>query len=148
MQDGTLIEIAENINLLWVLIATALVLLMQVGFCFLEVGSVRSKNSINVAVKNISDFCVANVVFLLFGFALMFSNNGSVINTDYLFLHGVNSANLFGFFVFQAMFCGTATTILSGAISERASFLGYLILAVFVSCLVYPIFGRMAWEVR
>ncbi|PAJ72977.1 hypothetical protein CJF42_18430, partial [Pseudoalteromonas sp. NBT06-2] len=60
-------------------------------------------------------------------------------------LHGVNSANLFGFFVFQAMFCGTATTILSGAISERASFLGYLILAVFVSCLVYPIFGRMAW---
>lgn len=138
--------LAANQDMLWVLVATALVLFMQAGFCFLEVGSVRSKNSINVAVKNISDFCVANVVFLIFGFALMFSNSGSFINNDYLFLMGVDSPQLFSFFVFQAVFCGTATTILSGSIAERASFLGYLLTAVFVSCLVYPIFGRMVWN--
>ena len=126
MQGNNLIELAQPINLMWVVIATALVLLMQVGFCFLEVGAVRSKNSINVAVKNISDFCVANVIFLLFGFAFMFSNNGSIINTDYLLLYGVDSTRMLCFFAFQAMFCGTATTILSGSISERATFFGYL----------------------
>ncbi len=145
MKETALIELTTNINIMWVLVATAFVLFMQAGFCFLEVGAVRSKNSINVAVKNISDFCVANVVFLLFGFALMFSNNGSLINTDYLLLQGVNSSQIFSFFMFQAVFCGTATTILSGAVSERATFIGYLIIAVFVSCLTYPIFGKMVW---
>ena len=145
MNEATTI-LVENQNMLWVLIATVLVLFMQAGFCFLEVGSVRSKNSINVAVKNISDFCVANVLFLLIGFAIMFSNSESFINIDYLFLNGVDSAQLLSFFIFQAMFCGTTATILSGAIAERASFLGYLVSAAFISCIIYPIFGRMAWN--
>ncbi|WP_052379802.1 MULTISPECIES: ammonium transporter [unclassified Pseudoalteromonas] len=145
MQENYLSVLSEPVNLMWVLISTALVLLMQVGFCFLEVGAVRSKNSINVAVKNISDFCVANVIFLIFGFAIMFSNNTAIFNTDYLMLHNVDSTALFCFFVFQAMFCGTASTILSGSISERATFFGYLILAIFVSAIIYPVFGRMAW---
>ncbi len=145
MLEVQFMELTKTVDVLWILIASALVLLMQVGFCFLEVGSVRSKNSINVAVKNISDFCVANVVFLLFGFAIMFSNNDAIINSDYLFLHGITSTSLFCFFVFQAMFCGTATTILSGAIAERGTFLGYLILAIFISSIAYPIFGRMVW---
>lgn len=144
--SSSVVALIDSQNMLWVSVATALVLFMQAGFCLLEVGSVRSKNSINVAVKNISDFCVANAVFLIFGFALMFSNSESFINKDYLFLQGVELPQLFSFFMFQAVFCGTATTILSGAIAERASFFGYLLIAVFVSCLIYPIFGRMAWN--
>lgn len=139
-------SLTANLDMLWVLVATALVLFMQAGFCFLEVGLVRSKNSINVAVKNISDFCIANVIFLIFGFAVMFSNSESFINNDYLFLTGVDSSQLFSFFVFQAVFCGTATTILSGSIAERTSFRGYLLTAIFVSCTVYPLFGRLVWN--
>ena len=146
VMDDNITALVANQNMQWVIIATAFILFMQAGFCFLEVGSVRSKNSINVAVKNISDFCVANVVFLTFGFAIMFSNSALIINTDYLFLSGVDTPQLMTFFMFQAVFCGTATTILSGAIAERATFFGYLIIAIFISSLIYPVFGRMAWN--
>ena len=113
----------EGINslrdILWVLIASALVLLMQGGFTLLESGLVRSKNSINVAIKNLVDFCVAGALFWAIGFALMFGSSiNGWVGADTFFLSGDLSPQLLTFFIFQLVFAGTATTIVSGAVAE------------------------------
>ncbi|HCS51902.1 MAG TPA: hypothetical protein DIW81_09965 [Planctomycetaceae bacterium] len=136
----------ELANLIWILIATALVMLMQGGFCFLETGLVRAKNSINVAMKNLADFCIAGVLFWMVGFGLMFGQDYSgLIGTSNFFVDETNSTWLLAFFLFQLVFCGTATTIVSGAVAERMRFSGYLLLSAVVSALVYPVFGHWAW---
>ncbi len=93
---------------------------MQAGFSCLESGLVRSKNSINVAAKNFTDFLVSSVIFWIFGFALMFglSANG-VFGTSGFFFGETSKPWLMAFFIFQLGFCGTATTIISGAVAER-----------------------------
>jgi len=123
-----------------------LVMFMQVGFCLLETGFSRAKNSINVAIKNLVDFLISSLAFWAFGFALMFgvSYDGLVGTTRFALSEEV-SAPLLGTFLFQLMFCSTATTIISGAVAERIKFGAYLITAVFVSAFVYPIFGHWAW---
>ncbi|HBN75016.1 MAG TPA: hypothetical protein DD473_04205 [Planctomycetaceae bacterium] len=136
----------ELANLIWILIAAALVMLMQGGFCFLETGLVRAKNSINVAMKNLADFCIAGVLFWMVGFGMMFGQDYSgLIGTSYFFVDETNSTWLLAFFLFQLVFCGTATTIISGAVAERMRFSGYLLLSAVVSALVYPVFGHWAW---
>ena len=103
--------VVTQADVVWVLTASALVFMMQAGFCCLESGSVRSKNSINVAAKNFADFCISAGVFWMIGFGLMFgaSHNGLFGTESFLFsLADPESA---AFFVFQLMFCGTATTI-------------------------------------
>ncbi|NRD75404.1 ammonium transporter [Shewanella sp. VB17] len=141
-----LAKVIETQNIMWILISTGSVLFMQAGFCFLEAGSVRSKNSINVAVKNFCDFCLASALFWAVGFAVMYSSADQLVNYDYLFLQGDNSPMLLTFFVFQLVFCGTAATIMSGAVAERTTFVGYLCIAFFVSSIIYPVFGRWAWN--
>nr|WP_284676538.1 ammonium transporter [Vibrio sinus] len=131
---------------MWVLFSAGSVFLMQAGFCFLEAGSVRSKNSINVAAKNFCDFCIASALFWIVGFSIMYSPPGQVFQDNYLFLQGVTAPTLLAFFVFQLVFCGTASTIMSGAVSERASFSAYLYITVFISTIIYPLFGRWAWN--
>ena len=138
----------ELLDYIWVLVSAALVFLMQAGFLCLETGFTRSKNNINVALKNLVDFGVTTILFWLFGFALMFgSSAGGVIGLD-SFMPQVNADNLstMVFLVFQVMFCGTAVTILSGAIAERLRFSGYIALTVLVSGLIYPLFGHWAWN--
>ena len=138
-------------NELWVIVSTILVISMQAGFCCLESGLVRAKNSINVAIKNVIDFCVASLLFWMFGFGLMFglSAGGWVGVTDFLVdpmaANGSDTLNPAIFFFFQLAFCGTAVTIVSGAVAERMKFSGYLITSVLVSGLVYPVFGHWAW---
>jgi len=137
---------AENLNIAWILIAAALVMSMQVGFCFLESGLVRAKNSINVAIKNLADFSVSAVIFWMFGFGLMFGPSmAGWLGSGNFFLDAVNDPWLMAFFVFQLVFCGTATTIISGAVAERMRFNGYLLVALVTSGLVYPVFGHWAW---
>jgi Amt family ammonium transporter len=130
----------------WLLSGAALVMLMQAGFCCLECGFCRSKNSINVAIKNLLDFCVAAIVFWAFGFAFMFgaSQNGWIGNSWYL-VDPAWGAKLLAFFLFQLVFCGTATTIVSGAVAERTRFPAYLMMSFLVSAIVYPIFGHWVW---
>ncbi len=136
----------ELANLIWMLLAAAMVMLMQGGFCFLESGLVRAKNSINVAMKNIADFCVAGLLFWLVGFGLMFGQDWSGFSGSSLFmLEETDNAWLLTFFLFQLVFCGTATTITSGAAAERMRFSVYLILSGIVSAVIYPIFGHWAW---
>jgi Amt family ammonium transporter len=135
------------IDTLWLIGCSGLVFLMQPGFMCLESGLTRSKNSINVAVKNLADFGVSALLFWGFGYALMFgaSHSGWIGSTGFLF--SVESAPaLATFFLFQTMYCGTATTIVSGAVAERLKFQAYLIITCLISGLIYPIFGHWAWK--
>ena len=127
--------------------AAGLVFMMQAGFLLLEAGLVRSKNSINVAQKNIADFVIACAVFGALGFMLMFgASSGGWIGVDSnLFMFNEVPDWTFTFFVFQVVFCGTAATIVSGGMAERMKFSGYLITTVFIAALVYPVFGHWAW---
>ncbi len=133
-------------DIFWVLICAGLVFLMQAGFTCLESGLTRSKNSINVAIKNISDFGISTILFWTFGFALMFgtSLSGWVGSTGFIFSLD-NGPWLNAFFLFEIMFCATAVTIVSGATAERLRFSSYIIISIILSGLIYPVFGHWAW---
>src|SRR5262249_54028894 len=129
----------------WLLVCAALVLFMQAGFTALESGLVRSKNSINVAIKNFASFLVSASLFWLFGFGLMFGADvGGVLGTS-SFAFDSNVTFLAAFFVFELGFIATATTLISGAVAERMRFAGWVILAIFVVAVSYPVFGHWAW---
>lgn len=135
------------LDIFWVLLCSGLVFLMQAGFMCLESGMTRSKNSINVAVKNLADLGLSILLFWMFGFGLMFGTAQSgLFDGTTLFPAFQNRPEAAVFFLFQAMFCGTATTIISGAVAERLTFRGYLIIAALVSGLLYPLFGHWAWH--
>ncbi|NWH08454.1 MAG: ammonium transporter [Alphaproteobacteria bacterium] len=125
---------------------------MQGGFLCLETGFVRAKNGINVAVKNVLDFCIAALLFWAIGFGLMFGDSwgGFVGVSAFFFDPGAGTSVLRGdvliaFFFFQMAFCGTATTIVLGAVAERMSFRGYVLVSALLSGLIYPVFGHWAW---
>ncbi len=99
------------LNTSWLLVCTALVLLMQAGFACLETGLVRAKNSINVAIKNLVDFCAASLIFWCVGFGLMFGASASGwVGTSGFFFNWSLTPETTGLFLFQLVFCGTATT--------------------------------------
>ena len=126
--------------------ASGLVFLMQAGFTCLETGLVRAKNSINVALKNISDVVFCTVGFWLFGFGLMFGNSVlGLVGTDSFMLMGHDNPSGYAYFVFQAVFAGTAVTIVSGAMAERVKFIAYLIASAIIGGIIYPIYGHWAW---
>jgi len=132
---------------IWIIIASAFVLLMQAGFTCLETGMVRSKNSINVAIKNLMDLCLCSAIFWLVGYGIMFGSsvNGLFGSSDFFFDGNLQPRTL-AFFVFQMMFCGTAITIISGAVAERMSFSGYMLVSAMTSILIYPVIGHWAWS--
>ncbi|NBB91122.1 MAG: hypothetical protein GVY23_07940 [Spirochaetes bacterium] len=136
----------DLLDTLWVLVAAVLVFFMQAGFAFLESGLTRSKNSINVAIKNLTDLGVSLLVYWVFGFALMF---GATVNgwfgSDNFFLRSGGGMFVAAFFIFQAMFCSTAATIVSGAVAERMRYSSYIISTIALAVLIYPIFGHWAW---
>jgi Amt family ammonium transporter len=133
-------------DVLWILCAAMLVFVMQAGFLCLESGLVRSKNSINVAAKNISDFTVSSTIFWAVGFAIMFGDSyGGIVGTDNFLFGNDASPLLITTFLFQMMFCGTAATLVSGAVAERTSYFGYLIITVTISLFIYPVVGHWAW---
>lgn len=137
----------EGIDALWVVIASALVFLMQAGFLCLESGMTRSKNSINVAIKNFADFSLSTIVFWIFGFGFMFgTSNGGWFGTDFFVLDfGAEDPSLTLFFVFQVMFCGASVTILSGIVAERMKLVAYLLVSLIVAGFLYPIAGHWSW---
>jgi Amt family ammonium transporter len=130
----------------WLLISALLVFCMQAGFLCLESGKIRSKNSINVAAKNITDFIIASIIFWAFGFALMFGDSVfGIVGSNQFFVGEDQSAYQISFFIFQMMFCGTSATLLSGAVAERMSFFGYICIAAILTAVIYPIIGHWAW---
>ena len=139
-------DVKSFVDTLWVINSAILVFIMQAGFMCVESGLSRHKNSINVALKNAADFGVSVVVFWLFGFGLMFGKSfNGFFGTD-LFFFATDIAEFQTYFVFQAMFVATAATIISGAVAERLKFVGYLVMTVFATGIIYPIVGHWAWS--
>ena len=133
-------------DIVWILLCAALVLMMQAGFCCLESGMVRSKNSVNIAIKNFADLCVSSTLYWMFGFAIMFGvDYKGLLGSTVFFYDDAENVWLTTFFVFQILFCGTAATIISGAVAERMKFAGYLVVTAMVSAVIYPFFGHWAW---
>lgn len=152
-EDSLLIDLSSDLSdfqnrldEIWVLLCAALVFFMQAGFMALESGLSRAKNSINVSIKNLADFVLATAVFWLFGFGLMFGESfHGLIGTNHFMPHSFEDSWVIAFFVFQAVFVGTAATIDSGAVAERTKFAQYLIMSTMTSAVIYPIFGHWAW---
>lgn len=133
-------------DLLWVTISASLVFFMQVGFLCLEGGLVRSKNSINVAAKNITDFTISCSVFSLAGYGIMFgSSHWGVFGIGSFLANQTPSPELITFFMFQMMFCGTAATLVSGAVAERMHYFGYMLTTLLITLCIYPIVGHWVW---
>lgn len=135
------------IDTVWVLVGAVLVFSMQAGFAMLETGFARAKNAANVVMKNVADFILGSLVFWVIGFGLMYSGSGSMIGEVNFFSGGHYVDNIpDGVFVFyQLVFCGTAATIASGALSGRMKFSAYCIYSVVMSAFIYPISGHWAW---
>jgi len=155
-QDGpvTIMQLSESIaaqalavDRLWIVIAGAMVFLMQAGFLCFEVGVCREKNATAMAIKNLIDWIVLSLAFFLVGFAIMFgSSSTGFFGTDFFLLDELPSDGLGGiFFMFQLAFAGTALTIVSGTMSERTAFIPYLLASVMMGALIYPVFGHWAW---
>jgi Amt family ammonium transporter len=139
-----------NLNYVWTLIAAFLVFFMQAGFALVEAGFTRAKNACNIIMKNLMDFSVGSVAFFAVGFAIMFgaaSTKLGVGSTGFFLSDFAKEGDpwVYAFFLFQAVFCATAATIVSGAMAERTKFSTYLIFSVFISAVIYPVFGSFAW---
>ena len=134
-----------NLDTFWLLVCAILVFLMQAGFMCLETGLSRNKNSINVALKNVTDFGIAVVTFWAFGFALMYGTSVMGLFGNRFYFFTTHVAGYQTYFVFQAMFVATAATIISGAVAERLKFLSYVIITFVTSGFLYPIVGHWAW---
>jgi len=137
----------KQLDMVWVLFAAGLVLMMQVGFMLLEAGMVRSKNSINVAQKNLLDLAVSVLIFATFGFALAFGAGGNWFAGFDPRLFGLAGLEAWGLtvFAFQVMFCGTAATIISGAVAERMRLSAYIWCSFLTAGLIYPVFAHWTW---
>ena len=141
-------EYASSLDTVWVLIAACLVMFMQPGFAMVETGFTRSKNTVNILMKNMMDFSVGSIAFWLVGFSLMFgATQGGFIGAPNLFFsaeYGNDIPDLAILF-FQTVFAATAATIVSGAVAERTEFSAYLIFSIVITVLIYPISGHWIW---
>ena len=138
----------------WVLIATALIYFMQAGFALCEAGLTRAKNTGNILMKNMMDFCIGTPCYWLVGFGLMFGSTAPLIGRLDPMIRGIYGAEntvvpqtmpLWCYVIFQTVFCATAATIVSGSMAERTNFKAYCVYSAAISLLVYPIGGHWAW---
>ena len=139
----------DGLSTLWILIAAAMVFLMQAGFGMVESGLIRTKNAANVLMKNLLDFCFATLGFYIFGYAIMYGSEGPLVGTKGWFTFGATSPveglPFEVFWLFQAVFAGTAATIVSGAVAERMKFVAYIIYSFLITAFVYPVVGHWVW---
>ncbi len=146
MTDTILKAITGEVYGVWFLIGAALVFWMQAGFAMVETGFTRAKNSGNILMKNLMDFCIGTVVFILVGFGLFLGEDlvgiigkpGFDIFTDYANFDWSN-------FVFNLVFCATTATIVSGSMAERTKFLSYCVYSAIISAVIYPIEAHWTW---
>jgi len=139
-------------NTLWTMVAAMVVMFMQAGFTLVECGLSRAKNAVNILMKNYVDFVAGTLMFMLVGFAFMFGQSqGGFIGASGFGFSGVDPATEAGqwnytFWFFQCVFCGTAATIVSGAVAGRTKFAAYILTSLLVSAFVYPVSGHWVWN--
>jgi Amt family ammonium transporter len=142
-------SVISGLDTLWVLIAAALVFFMQAGFGMVEAGLIRTKNAANVLMKNLMDFCFAALGFFIFGYAIAYGGSGPLFGTTGWFMAGVDpvtgSLPTSIFWLFQAVFAGTAATIVSGAMAERMRFTAYLMYSFLLTAFIYPVVAHWVW---
>lgn len=134
-------QINGDMGMLWMLIAGILVFLMQAGFTLVEAGMTRSKNAVNIAMKNVLDICVGSLSYWLVGYSLMYGDTSN----GWFFWSGLfqgEGADLF----FQTMFAATTATIVSGAIAGRTKYSTYIIFSLVMTAIIYPISGGWEWN--
>ena len=141
-------ELAISLDTVWMLLAAMLVFWMQPGFALCEAGFTRSKNSVNILMKNFVDFILGSLLFFFVGFGFMFGSDGAgFIGApnwgDLSFYKG--DLPVEGFLIFETVFCATAATIVSGAMAERTKFNMYLVYSAVISLLIYPAEGHWTW---
>lgn len=141
----------SSVNTIWVLLGAAMVFFMQAGFSLCEAGFTRAKNTGNILMKNLMDFCIGTPCFWLFGFGIMFGAGSAVvgwldpgITKDYSFITPAG-VPLWAFAIFQTVFCATSATIVSGSMAERTKFSAYCIYSACISLFIYPISGHWIW---
>ena len=149
-------EITMIIDTFWVLLAAILVFFMNLGFASLEAGFARSKNTVNILSKNFIVFAVSSLGFMLLGWGFMFGGDNPFIGTENLFILGnadlafydetlTTNIPFWGKFFFQLVFCGTAATIVSGAVAERIKYVSFIIFSFVLTLFIYPIVGHWVW---
>lgn len=146
MSEEIMTFISDNIFGVWFLMGAALVFWMQAGFAMVEAGFTRAKNAGNIIMKNLMDFCIGTVMFILIGFSLL-------LGEDFIGFIGKPGFDIFtayadfdfSNFVFNLVFCATTATIVSGAMAERTKFLSYCIYSAVISALIYPIEAHWIW---
>ena len=137
-------------NTIWVLLGAALVFFMQAGFAMCEAGFTRAKNTGNILMKNLMDFCIGTPIYWLIGFGLMFGTGTALFGwIDPFILKEYDlpttGVPLWAFAIFQTVFCATSATIVSGAMAERTKFSAYCIYSAAISLFIYPISGHWIW---
>ena len=138
-------------NTIWVLLGAALVFFMQAGFAMCEAGFTRAKNTGNILMKNLMDFCIGTPLYWLFGFGIMFGAGTALFGRIDPFIMGDYSAvlpagvPLWAYAIFQTVFCATSATIVSGAMAERTKFSAYCVYSAAISLFIYPVSGHWIW---
>lgn len=147
-------ELKIVMDTVWTLVAAFLVFLMQAGFAMVESGLTRQKNAGNIVMKNLMDFSMSSLAYWAIGFGLMFGAGNAIVGTSGWFLSGGEGTfeslawatpPLTAKWLFQAVFAGTAATIVSGAMAERTKFRSYILYSGLISGIVYPISGHWIW---
>ncbi len=143
------------IDTFWVALCAMLVFWMNLGFASVESGMARAKNAVNILSKNFIVFAVSSLGFMLLGFGLMFGGDNPIIGTQHLWILGSDNSFYDGFlgsditfwikFFWQLVFCGTAATIVSGAVAERVKYIAFIIFSFILTLIVYPIVGHWIW---
>ncbi len=147
MKEEAIIRlVSEQTFAVWFLIGAALVFWMQAGFAMVEAGFTRAKNSGNILMKNLMDFCIGTVMFILIGFSLLLGEDllGFIGKPGFDIFTSYQNFD-FSNFVFNLVFCATTATIVSGAMAERTKFLSYCIYSGIISALIYPIEAHWIW---
>ncbi len=144
------------IDTMWVLVAGILVFFMNLGFACVEAGFARAKNTVNILSKNFIVFAVSSLGFMVLGWGLMFGSDNPFIGTQNLFILGnadlsvyndtlTSNVPFWGKFFFQLVFCGTAATIVSGAVAERIKYISFIVFSFVLTLVIYPIIGHWVW---
>ena len=146
MTDEIMSAISSQTFAVWFLIGAALVFWMQAGFAMVEAGFTRAKNTGNILMKNLMDFCIGTVVFILIGFSLLLGEDllGFIGKPGFDIFTSYADFDYSGF-VFNLVFCATTATIVSGAMAERTKFISYCVYSAVISALIYPIEAHWVW---